>query len=288
MSPLRRFLASCGFAVSLLTCIGSASPAAAEPSLSLRMPTFQSASFPNGSSILLPESGHGNVEIWLQDALAEIQVSTVRVLLNETPMATFLTVNRLPRGVRVIIKMGASINPDFAFRPGRDNLLSFSAVDSSNVSYQAQFYVTLNSTATAPRLADRAPARSPVREVAAPVQVIPPTVTLKAEWPSKTPDRVLTLEAEISDPEGLRRVVIEMNGKAIEEVILENELPVRKQRGFVVKSKVPGTVTGDGRKLVISIPVTLDKRLNTVGVRAESVSGLSGYADRTIEATSVR
>jgi hypothetical protein len=237
--------------------------------------------------VVLPESGHGNVEIWVEDALAEIQVSTVSVRLNDTPMAAFLTVNRLPRGIRVIVRMGASVNPDFAFQAGRDNRISFSAADSSRVTYRAQFYVTVNSTATTARLADRAPARPPVREVAAPGQVFPPTVTV-AEWPVKTGERVLTLEAEVGDREGLRRIVIELNSKAIEEVILENELPVRKQRGFIAKGKLPGSVTGDGRRVVISIPVKLDKPLNTVGVRAENLSGLSGYADRTVEATSIR
>jgi hypothetical protein len=287
MCSQKRFVLAFWLAMGLVTQFGLTSPAAAEPTLTLRLPALQSASFPNGSSVVLPETGHGDVEIWVQDALAEIQVSTVRVKLNDTPMAAFLTVNRLPRGVRVIIKLGASINPDFTLRPGRENLISFSSADASNVTYQAQFYVTLNPTATTARLADRAPARPPVREVMAPAQIFPPTVTLK-EWPTKTGERVLTLDAEVGDREGLRRVVIELNSKAIEEVVLENELPIRKQRGFIAKGRLPGSVTGDGRKLVISIPVKLDKPLNTVGVRAENVSGLTGYADRTVEATSIK
>jgi hypothetical protein len=266
---------------------GGWSLAAAEPNMTLKIATFQMA-FPNGSSIVLPETGHGDIEIWLQDALAEIQVSSIRVRLNEVPMATFLTVNRLPRGVRVIVKLNASINADFSLRPGRENLVSFAASDTSSVSYQAQFYLSLSATATGPHLADRAPVRAPLREVAAPAQVFPPTVALKVDWPAKTTDRVLTLAAEIHDREGLKRVVIEVNSKAAEEVILENELPVRKQKGFIAKGKLPGTVHGDGRKLLISIPVTLDKRLNTVAVRAENLVGLTGYADRTVEVTSIR
>jgi len=276
--------------LALVVVIGHSvvAPAAAEPTMTLKLPVFGTTAFPNGSSIVLPESGYGNVEIWLQDALAEIQVSTIRVRLNEVPMATFITTNRLPRGVRVIVRLGASVNADFSFRPGRDNVLSFAAADTSNVEYQAQFYVALNGAATAPRLADRAPVRPAAREVAAPAQVFPPTVRITSQWAAKTSDRVITLEVEVGDREGLRRVVVELNSKAIEEVILENELPVRKQRGFIAKGKLPGTVTGDGRKLVIAIPVTLDKPLNTVGIRAENLAGLTGYADRTVESTSVR
>jgi hypothetical protein len=275
-------------AVAVIVGFASVSPAVAEPTMTLRVPAFQGASFANGSSIVLPETGHGDVEIWLQDALADIQISTVRVRLNEVPVATFLTVNRLPRGVRVIVKLGASINPDFSFRPGRDNLLSFAATDTSNVTYQAQFYVTLSAAATAPRLAEQVALRPPVRDVVAPPQVFPPTVALRVDWPIKTADRVLMLDAEVSDREGLRRVVIEINSKAVEEVVLENELPVRKQRGFIAKGKLPGSVTGDGRKLLISIPVTINQRVNTVGVRAENITGLTGYADRTIELTTAR
>ena len=274
--------------VGMLSVPGLRSTAAAEPSMTLRLPAFQNAVFPNGSSIVLPSSGHGDVEVWLQDALAEIQVSTVRIRLNEVPMATFTTINRLPRGVRAIVKMGLSINADFSFRPGRENLLTFSATDASSVTYQAQFYVSLSPEAEVPRLAAQAPVRTPQREVVAPPQVFPPTIAFTVNWAEKTPDRILTLDAEVSDREGLRRVVLEVNGRVVEEVVLENELPVRKQRGFIARSRLPGSVTGDGRRVTVSIPVSLDRRLNTVALRAENVSGLIGYADRTVEVTSIR
>jgi hypothetical protein len=237
---------------------------------------------------VLPASGHGDVEIWLQDALAEVSVSSVRVLLNQTPMATFVTVNRLPRGVRVIVKMGASLNADFAFHPDMDNLIAFSAADASNVTYRAQFYVVLSQQAHAAMLAPKVAARPPVQEVASPAQVYPPTITLTSAWPEKTASRVLTLDVTVEDREGLRRVMIEVNSSTVEEVILENEQPVRKQRGFIAKGKLPGTVAGSGRSLHIAIPITLDKRLNTVGVRAENGAGLSAYADHTIELTTAR
>ncbi len=271
----------------LLACLHPAW-AGAEPRLSMKLPAFQAVEFQNGSAVVMPASGHGDVEIWVQDALAEISVASVRVLLNQTPMATFLTVNRLPRGVRVIVKMGASLNPDFAFRSDAENLLTFSASDSSNVNYQAQFYITTNAMAAAPRLADRAPVRPPVQEVSSPARVIPPRVTVLSEWPARTADRVVTLDAEVTDVEGLRRIVIELNGSAIEEVVLENESPVRKQRGFIAKGALPGAVTGNGRKLVIRIPIELSRRVNTVGLRAVSVTGLIGYADRTVELTTIR
>jgi hypothetical protein len=272
----------------LVVAQGCVTVAFAEPTMTLKVPGFQAAVFANGSSIVLPESNAREIEIWLQDALAEIQISTVRVLLNDVPMAAFLTTNRLPRGARVIVKLGASINPDFSLRSGRENRISFSAEDGSKVSYDAQFYVTLNATASEPRLAAQAPVRAPTRGVTAPPQVFPPTVTMRMDWPARTAERVLTLDAEVLDREGLRRVVVELNGRSIEEIVLENELPVRKQGGFVARKRLPGSVTGDGRKIVISIPVTIDKRLNTIGLRAENVAGLTGYADRVIELTTAR
>lgn len=271
----------------ILVCLAS-STAQAEPEISLKLPRFPSNSFPNGSSVVFPASPSGDIEVWLQDALAELQVSTVRVRLNETPMAAFLTINRMPRGLRVILKMGASINPDFSLRSDRTNTITFSAQDASNVGYEAQFFVTLDPAITQPKLADRAPMRPPIRQVIAPAQISPPRVRLTANWPARSADRVLTLEAEIADPEGLRRIVVEVNSKAVDEVILENELPVRKRSGFIAKGQLPGSVTGDGRKIFIAIPVTFDKRLNTVAVKAESRSGLTDYATHTIEITTIR
>lgn len=276
----------CALVVLLGVCAAPAT-STAEPRLFLRTSTF-ATEFPNGSSVVMPAVGYGDLELLVQDALADISVSSVRVMLNQTPMATFLTINRMPRGVRVIVKMGASLNRDFNLRPDAENLITLDASDTSSVGYHAQFYIATSPEATAPVLAAHAPSRPAVRDVASPTQAVPPKVTFTSAWPERTANRVVLLEADVADIEGLRRIVIEVNSSATEEVVLENEFPVRKQRGFIAKGRLPGSVTGSGRKISIAIPITLEKRLNTVGIRVESLVGLRAYADRTIELTTVK
>ena len=92
------------------------------------------------------------------------------------------------------------------------------------------------------------------------------------------------LEAEVADEEGLRKVVIELNGKDVEEVVLQNEIPVRYKDGRLVRGAVAGEVGGDGSKLRLRVPLTLAKeRINTVAIRAENLKNLASRADRTIE-----
>jgi len=80
---------------------------------------------------------------------------------------------------------------------------------------------------------------------------------------------MLMLAAVVKDAEGLKRVVIEVNGKDEEEIVLENESPVRKRRGFMSSGKLAGEVTGDARLLRLSVPVKLGKAINVIAVRAE-------------------
>src|SRR6266508_5194971 len=67
-------------------------------------------------------------------------------------------------------------------------------------------------------------------------------------------ERTLMLEAEVSDAEGLRRIVLEVNGKDAEEVVFQNERPVRKKNGMVARGTMPGKVKGDGQRVVINVP----------------------------------
>ena len=111
----------------------------------------------------------------------------------------------------------------------------------------------------------------------------PPIAKFTTEWPESTTERIIELNAEVTDAEGLRRITIEVNGKDVQEVVLENEQPVRKQNGFVARGKLPGTAVGDGRKITLSIPVTLNKELNVVAIRVENVLGLRTNINRTIQ-----
>lgn len=270
-------------ACALLLSSALAAQAAAEPRIQLKVPSHAGGAFPNFSTVVLPEN-HGPVEIWLEDALAEIQVSTIRVMLNESPMTPFVALNPLPRGVRAIVKIGASLNPDYTLRPSGENILAFAATDSGSVTYRAQFYLSLDAQASAPRLAS-VRSRAPIKEVEAPPQHRPPRVAFTSEWPSKTSEQFLTLAAEVVDDQGIVRVVLEVNGKDVEEIVLENEWPVRKQKGFVARGRPPGEVTGDGRRLALSIPVKLGKDLTVVALRAENSLGLRTRTDRVVERT---
>src|SRR4051812_27405894 len=116
-----------------------ASVAAAEPVASLRIGAQR---FENGASVFVPGSLTEPLNIWLEDTLKPVTVSSVRVQLNGTPMGPFVTVNRLPRGVRVILKLGLSLGADFSLRAGTENVVLFSAADESGATYTATFYLT--------------------------------------------------------------------------------------------------------------------------------------------------
>src|SRR5688572_27731141 len=254
-------------------------PAASEPRFTLRVPPFPAAEFPNFSAVTLPEQGYKTLEILLEQALANLQPSTIRVTLNEMPMTPFVAVNPMPLGVRTIINLGVSMSPDYALRRVGDNMLAFSAVDESGVTYRAQFYLTIDPQAQAPKLtASRA--RRGATGIEPPPEMVPPRITIRSDWPKSTNQRTLVLEAEVTDAAGLRRIVLEVNGKDAEEVILQNERPVRKKNGMVARGALPGEVKGDGRGLSVSIPVRLSSdRVNVVAIRAENMLGLTSRAD---------
>lgn len=265
----------------LFLAAGLAAPAATEPRIQLKLPNFAGSAFPNFGVVALPASGYGPLEIWLENALAEVQVSTIRIKLNDTPMTPFVAINSLPRGFRAVVKQGASLSPDYNLRPAGENILSFTAVDESNVAYHGQFYLSLDPSATAPKLASVRPA--PLREIEAPPEHRAPKVSFTSEWPRQTEEQFLNVDGLVEDAEGIRRVVIEVNGKDVEEIALENELPVRKHGGFMSHGKLAGQVAGDGRRMAFSIPVKLGKNLTVVAVRVENTLGLRARIDRTIE-----
>jgi hypothetical protein len=258
-------------------------PVAAQPSIELRIPNHAEAAFPNFSSVAVPANGLGPLEIWLQGALGEIQVSSVRVTLNEHPFTPFVAINPLPAGVRVILKLGSSLRPEYRLRTEGENVLSFVASDETRVTYEGRFYVVVDAETNAPSLRPTAHPSDVSREVALPDQAFPPDPVFTTDWPERTSQKTLLLAAEIADRQGLRRVVIEVNGKDVEEVVLENEMPVRKKGGFRSSGKLPGEVTGDSRLLAVSLPVELKEGINVVALRAENVSGLRKRVDRTLE-----
>lgn len=257
--------------------------AAAEPTITLKVPPF-APSFANFSSVILPASGFTTLEVVLQGALGEIQASTVRVTLNGMPMTPFVAVNMMPGGTRAIVKLGVSLNPDYTIRRDGESILTFAASDAGATSYRGQFYLTIDPGKTEPEAARTTRARAQESGVVAPPQHFPPAIAITSEWPARTMDRTLALQAEVTDAEGLRRIVIEINGRDVEEVQLQNERPVRYQGGRIARGATAGDVTGTGTAVRLNIPVRLAAdRINVIAVRAENVAGLSARADRTVE-----
>lgn len=266
----------------LVLTAGLSSAATAEPRLTLRVPPFENAVFSNFAAVVLPREGYRTLEVVIEDALAEMQPSTIRVTLNEMPMTPFVAVNMMPRGARAIVRLGASVNPAYSLRLEGENLLAFNVMDVSGMSYRAQFFLSVDSAAEAPRLAGLRGTRG-ATGITPPVQHAPPNVSIRSEWPATTRLRTLQLEADISDDEGLRRIVVEVNEKESEEIVLQNERPVRKRKGLIARGALPGEVSGDGRRLAIAVPVRLDAdRTNVVAVRAENVLGLTSRAALTV------
>lgn len=253
----------------------------AQPTIRLRFPTHGDIQFENSSSLVVPP-GVASLEIWVRGTLADISVSSVRVRLNEMPMTPFVSINQLPRGVRLIVKFGATLSPDYNLKRETENLLTFDAVDTGRVSYRGQFYLILDENASVPHLA---PTRvSPTRPEVEPAPLQrPPQAAFTSEWPARSAERVLQLAAEVTDNEGIRRIVVEVNGKDVEEVLLENEQPVRKKNGWIARGALPGTVTGNGKKITLLIPVSLGKEINVVAVRVENLLGLRTRIDRTVQ-----
>jgi hypothetical protein len=271
-----------GFALAAVAQVLAVPAAGAgEPRVELRFAAFGSASFPNFTSVLVPAE-YGRLEIWVQDALGEIDVSTVRVRLNELPMTPFVAVNRLPRGVRLLLKEGLTLNPEHRLRPTGENVLSVFAQDATRTAYQGHFYLSIDPALAAPRAAGMR-ARAPVREVTAPEQKAPPTIAFTSEWPKRTDATTLALEAEATDAEGISRLVIEVNGKDTDEVVMQNNIPVRKHAGWMSRGKAPGEITGDSLKLIVKVPIRLEKGLTVVAIRAENSMGLSTRLDRVVE-----
>jgi len=258
--------------------------AEAEPRVSLKIPPFESALFPNFSSVVLPPDGYDTLEVLLEGALGEIQTSSVRVTLNGMPMTPFVSVNPMPAGMRAIVKLKASMSPDYAIKRGGESILAFTAIDMAGTSYRGHFYLSVDPNKAQPEAARTTALRVRESTVVAPPQHRPPTIAIKSEWPARTTEERLSLEAEVVDEEGLRRIVIEVNGRDVEEVVLQNERPVRYQGGRIVRATTPGEVSGNGSGVRLVVPVRLARnRINVVAIRAENVFGITVRVDRTVE-----
>jgi hypothetical protein len=225
----------------------------------------------------------GAAEVWLQNAASEIRLSSIRVHLNEQSVSTFVSTNPLPNGVRMILRLDQTLNPVLRIRPDMENMLVFEAMDQLENRYKARFFLSVDASIAAPKISAVSHAIEPPSVIQPPPEYETPAFHWDQDLPAETTSELVVLQVTVTDRQGLRRLVIEKNGKDVEEIILENGRPVRKAKGFRVSSKLPGTVDGDGKSLTISVPVELKKGVNTIVVRAENLVGLRASTDRTIQ-----
>lgn len=255
-----------------------------EPTITLTIPAYPASSFANYASILLPDVKLETIELDLAEALATIRTSTVRVTLNGVPMTPFVAVNPTPGGVRVIVRLGMTLSPEYAISRDGESILTLDAKDVSGTGYRGMFYLAIDPARSRPELARTTRARAQQSATVAPPQFRAPTIRLLSDAPARTADRVYELEAEVTDGEGLRRVVIEVNGRDAEEIVLQNERPVRYKGGRIARGALAGEVTGGATSLRLRVPLTLARdRVNVIAIRAENVRGLAARADQTIE-----
>ena len=116
----------------------------------MRIPELGSgAAFANFARVAVPTPDLRTIEVVLSEAMAEIQVGAVRVSLNQMPVLTLTTVYALPRGVRVVVRLSESMNPDLKLTASGENLITFEATDDQRNRYRGQFYVIVGPSATA-------------------------------------------------------------------------------------------------------------------------------------------
>lgn len=151
--------------------------------LVMRIPELGSgATFANFARIPVPTPDLRSIEVVLSDARAEIQLGSVRVSLNQTPVLTLTTLYALPRGVRVVVRLSESLNPDLKLTASGENLITFEATDDQRMRYRGQFSILVGSSTTgnapAPIAIPSAPSNTPAAENADDVDSPPSAVAM--------------------------------------------------------------------------------------------------------------
>ncbi len=255
-------------------------PRARAPAIVLLTPDYGDAKFENFSAVAVP-AADVRLEVVLQEARSDIDLATVRLGLNGQSVLGFVALNPLPRGLRAILDLSRVSHPTFRLQPERDNALSFEALDALRNRYVGEFWVRVDRALAQPEL--RAQPREATRATVEPPRVFTaPRIRRIAPDQSTVTTQVISYEAEISDDYGLRQVVLEVNGKEAERIVFEFGTPVRKRGGFRTARRLPGAVTGDGRRVSISIPVELKKPINVLAVRAENINGMFSSDSYTV------
>jgi hypothetical protein len=251
------------------------------PRIVLAIPS-QSATCENFAGVAIPSTEVGVLEISLRNSQAEIEPSSVRLLLNGQSVSALSNLYPTPFGMRVVFDNSRVANRDFHLRPDQDNVVAFEALDRNGNRYVGRFLIRVQSGLPRPAeisgrlFADLKPFEPPAAYRASSIRW-----ALGPENESSG-GRIAAFRVEIVDEYGLREVTLELNGKEIETVALENGVPVRKRGGFRSWKRFPGSVEGDGRRLQIDVPVELKRGINVLTVRARNIKDMYASDSRTI------
>ena len=243
-------------------------PAAASPSLELRVGS--GPAFSSGVTIGVAPDSAPVFDLRLTDARADIDPESVAVSLNGTSITGFASFNRMPRGARLIVDRRTQNHPDLALRS--ENRLTFGCDDALGNSYRGEFVLRVSNAESDSRLLLPPGPDTPGVLVENSNRGGAPSVALSVPEAHRGP-RTARVIAEIRDMQGIRSVVLELNWKEFERIVMQNGFPSRRRGGFRSSRALTGSVEGDTKHLRLDIPIPLQGRETNVGIRAENVQG---------------
>lgn len=240
--------------------------AAASPSLELRVgsgPTLSS-----GVSAGVGPDGAPICDLRLMNARADIDPESVTVSLNGTSITGFGSCNMMPGGARLRIDCRTQDHPDLALRS--ENRLTFSCEDTLWNSYRGKFVLRVSNSKGESRLLAPPSPDTPDVLVAKSNHGGVPSVSLSVPTAHRGP-RTARVVAEVRDMLGIRSVVLELNWKEFERIVMQNGFPSRRRGRFRFSRAMTGGVEGHNEHLRLEIPIPLARGGTNVGIRGENI-----------------
>ena len=259
-----------------------ASAAAETPSL--RLTIGGGDAFQAGTEIGVGEGSTGTLDVLLDGVLDSIDFDSISFTLNGTEILGFTRLGKTPTGLRLFVDRNA-VRHRYLTLNADDNALRFQARDASGNRYAGEWVIRVREAMSGSKLlsAQNEAAEILERQISyAPEVRIIGSPEILAANPSKPKKFEARVQAEITDVQGISNVIVFVNGKQWEQVQIRNGFPIRKRGSFRRSGTLPGSVTGNGERLVIDIPVPLPKQATIVRIRAENVKGLDDSEARTV------
>ena len=229
-----------------------------------------SGAFLPGSTIGVGPDAAGIVDLRLIGARAAVDLESIDISLNGTSIAGFARLSRMPRGVRVVVDRQNQNHPDLGLRAR--NLLAFACEDLLRNSYRAHFDLRVSPAETGARLLASPSTDTPRAPVERQSHAEAPKVSLRVPEVGRG-QRTARIYAEIRDLKGIREVILEVNWKEFERIVMQNGLPSRRRGKFRSSRALPGSARGDSEYLLLEIPIPMQRRETRVSIRAENSAG---------------